>query len=580
MISYPAAWLAAISTQGADLRWHVTVAGKAISGGAATSMVAMSGSTVLEGVPTSILSVGSVSQELDPIAMTTTSGDIRIEYARDGLIEAFLVNSYCKGHTVTIKLGTPALAISAFETVFVGRVDACEPTATSIALVVSEDALETRLQSIVGGWIGIHPHEAIKDILARAGVLYTASFTPTSTNGHWNLSRGRYSAPGGASIVSMDSAIRQPMKAHELLADLLPLASAFLRTVPTSGRVELVAYDAAGAAVRHLDSSEIVSVQPLPLWEDMINRAVVKGSAPSDWAVENSLVVESKDTTAQGYLNSAEISHEESTTWLGAPAQLITSFASTATAGATFDVRGAQGMGFAGTRYDKALGGTGTAATNASLTASRVGWLLLESSDRTLREIIKVNAAAPQGTALDNADEMVSDGTWRSYKVFRDWRYTIATRGSPARDWLGGAATHTRVYDATLAMLRAEALISRFSLNYRKVRLRLHSMRHVDLQVGDVITFDSQIPINHGVQGVSSLITWQILRAEIDTSSSPGVVLDLGWMRNYASYTGTAGTPVEVLWEIDRKLPRELVTDSGGNVIKDGNGHDVRGRVP
>ena len=580
MIAYPAAWIAAVSAASADLRWHVTIGGKAISGGAATSLVAMSGSTVLEGIPTSVLSVGPVSQELDPIAQATTAGDVRVEFARDGLIEAFLASSYCKGHAVTIKLGTPALSVSAFQVVFVGRVDACEPTATTIAIVAAEDALDLRMQSIVGGWIGYHPHEMIKDVLERAGVTYTASFTPTSSNGHWNLSRGRYSAPGGASIVSMEQTVTQPRKAHELLTDLLPLASAFLRVAPLTGRTELVPYDPAAAAVRHLDSSEIVSVDPAPLWEDMVNRAVIKGTAKSDWAVENSLVLERADTTAQGYLDSLEASHEESTSWLGAPALLVSAFAASDGAGTTFDVRGAQGLGFSGTRYDKVRGGFGTAATNGSLSASRVAWLLLEDSSRTHRELIKVNAAAPQGTAFDYAFEMVGDGTWRTYQTYRDWRFTIATRGSPAKDWLGGPAYLTRVYDATLAMLRAEALIARFSLNYRKLRVRLHSMRHVDLQVGDVVTLDSQIPINHGVQGVSSLITWQVLRAEIDTSASPAIVLDLGWMRNYASYTGTAGTPVEILWEIDRSLPRELVTDSGGNVIKDTGGHDVRGHLP
>ena len=479
---------------------------------------------------------------------------------------------------MTVKLGTPALAVAAYETIWTGVIDSCEPDTTSISIVVTEPAMAVQTQAIIGGWLGHHPWQLVKDILERAGATYTASFTPTSLNGHWNLSRGRFGALGGGSIVSMQETVLQPVKAASLLADLMPFVGGFLRTEPMTGRLELVPYDPAAAAVRHLDAHEIVEVTPLPLWDDLINRCIVKGTAHSDWTQANSLVLERASANAKTFAGGRDRVREESSSWIGAPAQLVSTLAASAGAGSTIIVRGAQGLGFAGTRYDKALNSVGTAAANASLAAgTRNGWLLIEDSSRQFRELIKCSAASPSGTDLDYAWELAANGDWTASRVYRDWEFTVQSRGSPAIPWNAKNATHARVYDATLAMARAESVVSRWGLDFRRLRVRLHSPRHLDLQIGDVVTLDSSVPVNHGVVGVSSLITWQITRAEFDGSS---VVLDLAWVRNYAGYTGTITTIAEVLWELDRPLPREYLVAPDGTIVLDEDGYPVRGYAP
>ena len=99
-----------------------------------------------------------------------------------------------------------------------------------------------------------------------------------------------------------------------------------------------------------------------------------------------------------------------------------------------------------------------------------------------------------------------------------------------------------RVWDITVLVHAAERRIKRFAKGVPRFRVTL-PLRHADLQLGDFISLEDDVPLYEGRDGLNSDVILEIVAKEVDAlGDAPGVNLELAWVRDDGvSYSPTFG---------------------------------------
>ncbi len=539
-----------------------------------------------------LLSVDDVSpfaSSIDVITRETKIGDVEISFLDDGTVRDIFQRAKPKGKKVTIKIGTPEVAVADFAPYGVYVVDEVVPSEGGISVRCVEPISYALEADVTGEFVVTHPLACIREILSLASVpaaqidddTIESTDAAYATISHWAVSRHNYPWPWSVHFGPSQPVmgITTPTKAKELIDDLSALMDGSLRT-KEDGVLSFVRYDAAAAVQRHWTVDDI-DIEMVSTYENFANKVRVLG-VPMPWDVGIDEEARTPLFTAEDSISrlmmamsgaARDFSIKLSSNWLGDFGYLTEDLADSGSA-LTLTVADCTVAGFCGTRPDYNVGSVDyqstafTQRTEDTLSASRTAFLMITDGEHF--EIVECEAYTTVVAAPDKVPSTVfieptlagvpdTFGTYQGVtfdavlNLAQIGQFTIksggrAAKGTTRRAWTAG--WNTLVFDVTIPVSMAEARINRCSNGIPIARART-SLRHYDLQIGEFITLDSDIYLNFRKDGADSNTVWEIVAKEVQiTDDSPAIVWTLAWVRDDVEFVAslawnpTTGVPV------------------------------------
>jgi hypothetical protein len=460
-----------------------------------------------------------------------------------------------------------------------------------------EALLDTKIK---GTLIGMHPLAALRWALAESGLSssqYSIESETTSTayaaEAHWALAR-THAAPmtllsdSGARpsfltnpVGSLEGSAEDGVGIKGFVDELSAMLFGTLRQ-NSSGVYAFTRYVPTAAAVRHIENADIGDFEVESMTAHMTNRVrVISTLDPED----EFILYGEEDTAsvlrASPNSNSRNYDLDIPTDWFGLTAYLKDGLTDAQTT--NMRVFGAPLFGFTGTRPQVTVDNlTDTyptqRATDTISGTTRTAYLMItdgvnteivratgsgqyqdQTADNSTLDILEVCPLSNTGVIGSYQDEDLLESTdfdpsiATPKKVVLTYQYNTIERGqlgTTPQTWtvdyllpyIAGAVSpwypripYIEVYDITIPVRMVQDRIERFANGIPICRMRL-PFQHVDLELGDFITFSHDVYLNYTKSSASSLVVWEIIGKEIDvTGDSPGVNLRLGWVRDDAT---------------------------------------------
>lgn len=553
MRTFTAAWLAAISDAGARPVWLMTVyAG--LPSGASQTLANQPGL----GYPASIADVSSIASEIDPLTRAYRLGEISVTLRNDPVVRALVVSSR-PYRIADLSLGTEA---GGFERIgrFLIKGHTKDDGGALICTLVEPLAL-LRDKELTRGWALKHPLTIIRDIFAIANLtdwVDLASIDPTAhdATSHWVISRVINTAD--IPHVNVDSAMKSPGKAFDLIAELLELINCTL--VPDeNGIYSLLRYDPASGIQRTFTIRDVGTVREVhDGTQNLINSQGVSFGRGAYYPGVTHTRSDASSVAAQavtGYNDGVRAGPILDTPWLNG-VMLCGDFPHDL-AGETIGTTLIIGYVWAGLCTD------GNSTT-------RPTYLRVETlADPATYEIIRVGTGAAYGGVQDLITEAAPALYYRSGIVYIFERGCFGT-SSTAIDIFGATDYECRVSDVTIPIALTNARVERFS-NGAPVLELTTSLRHIDLDVGDFVALVDDSPVWFGHDGSGASDTWEIVRKELRVlDDSPGIVWTLCFVP--PAFTGTVEDSETSVWPV---VPTTIVINIDGATVESSAGETV-----
>ena len=502
--------------------------------------------------------VTPISREVDPITRKVGYSKVVLQVVDDGTIRNWSGRFALQGARVTLRFGFAGLSISDYLVAFVGVIDEITPDDAMISISLS-DLLGTIFQRPFGGFfIGKHPVEVIEQLLTHSsdliasGDFNSTDFDPTtysSSISHFNTTSISPDVDRFGILVSLVEGMREgvnepPANVPSFSNKLVPvgpivdeICQALQATVLISetGEIRFKLFDSSTASSRTLTTDDFDDVNQVEAFTKTINKVDIE--VKNSWT---GFVYKAKDATSISAVGNYE--HKFAAN-LSAPVSHTTTTPLLNTSSTALQVDSGMITGFTGLRGTVAHRSSFTPATDAGLSGARSATILATQGYRGLTATFTTTTAATVNfndiTAVINQND---DGTvvgglpvdvlTNNTKVIRSATFTGGTTtgdvitGIPEYD---GGALDVQIIDATQIKRYTEIILDRFSRGAIVLDVRV-SLRHIDLELGDLVELSTNIPLLNGADFANATPTakFEITKKEIDfTADSPAISLRL-----------------------------------------------------
>lgn len=500
-----------------------------------------------------IVSTSELSAKLDVITRHQEIGEFSVSIDYD-VLKPVLVNHRIKGMKAEVYLGARSLAESDFTAMqyFGGRIEAIEVVDTAQINLVCTDTLAVlaRWEIPAGAWLGLHPLEMMLEIIELAGVdtslIDTSAFAYTVLHPHWNVSRsigGMLTNDGEYAVITRT----KQKSAGEHLDGLSELLNGQL-SVDEAGKITFAAFDASATPAHHFTEDEYTDFQQKHIEDWLRNRIIVnfynrhKTYQIDDTASQTSYAF--PGTSERVFTETVE------TPWLNAVALLAEDITDVAP---SFDIYGPGVSMFCGAIVPDTWPAVSQVA-GRKITTTNYGYVQIDD------EIMKVTSLVISETEYVDmhAWNDANSGTTHAELGYKPIRATLtvvrgqlgttkATHDAANADTWGSSATSPIVpslcFDITIVVAMAQELLARFSNGMDTIEFRAISLKHVVLQVGDLITIINPRYVAFGKDGLTSSNKWEIISKEV--AAGPG---ETGVKLTCVSVETTTPTESHVSW--------------------------------
>lgn len=518
-----------------------------------------------------ISDVINVGRAVDPVGRTVTGSNLTLEVVDDGTIRSWSASHNLKGKKAHIKLGFEGLSDSDFLTIYVGEIDDILPGQASLTINL-KDALGKVKSKYGGNFFGVHPLNALKELIQAgnrsldlATDFDSTEFDPTtysSSISHFactsvsmqdteavmvNTSPGMQNSdltPGtvfrddGYGATGVLPTKDQPFVAVRPLIDEICKVLQGTCFVDEAGLVRFKLFDASTASVRTLTTDDYDEIDQVEAHARTINRVRFTSSNSTQGVT---YIRQDDDSITE----LGEFDHQSNLAFM-MPISFVARRGLSYTPSTTQDLTVDGGMvtGFTGSRGSVTVPTlstrTFTPATDAGLTATRTAKVAILSRPFNRSGSILCSSAVTipttrSGTVVSPAaryERLSSDGEpLGSNLTIQQVDYS----GTYTGDTLNvqqdtDDMDQYEVADVTPASRMADILLERFSRGCMVVKIRT-SLRHIDLQLGDIIELETDRPLLDGADfdndGLSITCKWEVIEKEIELGDAPGVSFTL-----------------------------------------------------
>lgn len=509
--------------------------------------------------------VTPISREVDPITRKVGYSKVVLQVVDDGTIRNWAGRFALQGARVTLRFGFAGLSISDYLVAFVGIIDEITPDDAIISISLS-DLLGTIYQRPFGGFfIGKHPVEVIEQLLTHSsdliasGDFNSTDFDPTtysSSISHFNTTsinpivdplvkvftifpQGVTGEGGpGTNVSRVPSNV--PSRANKLVSvgpivDEICQALQATVLISETGEIRFKLFDSSTASSRTLTTDDFDDVNQVEAFTKTINKVDIE--VKNSWT---GFVYKAKDATSISAVGNYE--HKFAAN-LSAPVSHTTTTPLLNSSSTALQVDSGMMTGFTGLRGTLNPRVSFTAATNAALSGARSATILATQGYRGLTATFTTTTAATVDTGEYNAViNQNDDGTVVgglpvdvSTAVTQTIRSATFTGGTTTGDVItgipeyDGGALDVQIIDATQIKRYTEIILDRFSRGAIVLDVRV-SLRHIDLELGDLVELSTNIPLLNGADFANATPTakFEITKKEIDfTADSPAISLRL-----------------------------------------------------
>lgn len=522
-------------------------------------------------------SVTNISRKVDPITRKTSSGTMTLEVVDEGTIRNWAGRFSLFNKKVHIKLGFEGVAVGDFLTVFVGVITEILPGEGVIVIKLADEIFNLERRKFGGNFIGKHPLEVAKQLIeygAETTSTTAADFNPanySSSISHYSMTsvsmRSFYEtraetleqaeregadttyAPIGTgrtgNFFGRSQSIGNAPTFDNKFVSVRPIIDEIAQFVGVTfyvdetGSIRAKVYDSSAASVRTLTADDYDSLDQTNQYGGVVNKIIVNIANSQQSA--NFTRKDANSITAVG----------EKALKLTAAHLAPVSFISKSTAFSnvsnfTLETDGGMVTGFCGTRGTIAVvssptdGYLHTPATNAGLTGTRLATYAIAELSASSGAVFEATAAASINYHDAGVMERVAhfsnvnnDGSsgGGTIKAVQNVRFSMgyvggATIATDEAD-VGDRSLGMEIIDCTIIKRFADDILTRFARGGITVEFRT-SLRHVDLQLGDFVEFDTDKLLMDGADfnDTSSVVTakFEIVEKELDmTSDVPSV---------------------------------------------------------
>lgn len=520
--------------------------------------------------------VTNISRKVDPVNRKTSSGTMTLEIVDDGTIRNWATRFTLFNAKVYVKLGFDGVAIGDYLTVFVGVITEMLPGEGVIVVKLADEIFNLERRKFGGKFISKHPLEVAKQLIeygAETTATTAADFDPTnysSSISHYSMTSvsikpyyehlaevARAAEENGSDTTfspigqgstgryfgSTESIGRAPSP-DERFVTVRPIIDEIAQFcgvtfyVDETGSIRAKVYDSSTASVRTLTADDYDELDQVNAYGGVVNQIIVgiensQQSAMYTRKEANSITKFGEKTLK---LTAAHL----------APVSMVANATNfTTSTNFTLETDGLMITGFSGVRGSIAVvssptdGYLHTPSTDAGLSGSRLATFAIIPMAASQGGIFESTAVANINSYsgvmprvahyADTNDNGSSGGS--SIKAVQSVKYTVARVGGAviAADEADDSdrADGVEIIDCTIIKRCIDQLFARFANGVITVEFRT-SLRHVDLQLGDFVEFETDKLLLDGANfdesSLSITAKFEIIEKELDiTSDVPSV---------------------------------------------------------
>jgi hypothetical protein len=534
--------------------------------------------------------VHGVSQQLDPRTREATIGQITLTFVADGQLRDLIAGgAVLKRGRLSVSFGASSLTEGQLETLGQNFVIADYKVIEGGAIEVYAHSFNEVVEDEeVPAWVSPAPPTRVleDDLIALSGVANVDTTTTDEAN-HTDISHTvigtqnfgwettnfpyvKIEEPDSNDtgwvwvadrhIVTTPQSKKRASRRDRMngLAQLM-----YGSTYATEeGIWQLRRYDRTATAVKHIEKDEVADWNYSSAYNNPINTMLINGHGPekrrSQYHKKQSPTAEllHRFFPAAGSATSGELDESFTSPWLHNYATLLRAgFNATAT---TLRVPNPKFHGFSGSWQEDGSGNevfppSTTQQAIHTVTAGRPAYfLLIDAHSGGAWEIVK--ATGQSWSTLHTSIITKRNPTGEEFWAYIDYTVERAIEvkggGGGGIDWTTGHTDDVWVFDITLPYLLLDVLIDRLKFGFPTTMFNTH-LRHANLEIGDVISYDQEKFLADGVDGSSSDTLHELTRVEVSVTAEEAYTsLALAFIRDGAL------PPIE-------PLDSEVIDDTG-----------------
>jgi hypothetical protein len=557
----------------------------------------VSGGVPRFGYDASIDRVTKIGCSMDPLTRKVSVSGVSIVFLDDGSLRSYVSSTTARNKRIELFLGDADMAEVDYVMRFGGYITEVTPAEGAITIAAQDGRGLIRSATTSVGFLGT-PYDLLKQFMLLANGDVSTVSVPSGRE-HWMTA-----------LAVEDAITWNPLIANKIpvgetvlysLDDLVFLLGGVFFYRASTGVGRWKHYDRSAASIRTLTSDDIIAIEQetdqgylynrfttaLDIQYPYYSAASKDISDSSYWQVESSdgintgLVYRIDDVASQsalasgdGVIGSQIVEYTFSSKLIRAvtlmegkyagetnysPNWLVASITSASNEKKV--VNQAKSAGFCGSAFSTGSTPGSTPILTAPLSSANKGYFVLVSNNN---DVVSSGVASK----VEGAESDLSEVITQRIRAINDYGTTdfiygpaISAYRLSGRGLFGTTAqSHGQGIISDITILRdcANRNLARFSRGVMVLVARVH-LRHMDLELGDIISLVDDVPIARSMSGVSASDKFEIVAVEEDIDSdTPSVTLRLAWLDGPSTI---APTTTETL------IKREAKTLSSASLV-------------
>jgi hypothetical protein len=497
------------------------------------------------GHPAVVAQITPIASKLDPMTRIAEIGQLEVMIVDDmdadgsSWFRGIVVNHDLVGKRIRVLVGFADIAENDFVPAFTGVIENYTTGQGYISLECSDVWSVALGEQVTGNFLGEFPLTVASQILEDANfvgaVLDETSLDPATHDdiSHWVVQRGH------ENDYYQSLSVVDPTEALTLVHEIAQLMDGSF--VPNeAGLLRFVRFSTSASVRRHLTPDDYADFEQLDTYEHLYNwfnirfrRRLVEANARS--FAELFRAYDETSIARYAYPGATErrLMHRFETPWLESQAELReVVIAADAEPPFTIEIEGTHIGGFCGARVPDGWPDTGQ-NEDALVSEERPSYICVKDVDGGHDEIMKVEELI-LGTQFESRVRKHAQDlglTIRPYSAVLTVTERALFETSAVAHYgkltpivsLPSGRRQSYVFDCTIPVAWAQEKLRRFADGAFTVRFRT-SLRHHDLQVGDIVTMDCRRFLRREIDGLTDATKLEIIEKVPDWGAeSPGV---------------------------------------------------------
>ena len=508
------------------------------------------------GKDTAIVNYSAFASDVDPDTRERGTGAITLEIL-DAWLRPLAIDYWLKGKSLKVYLGAEDIPDADYLLMFNGIIQDWGPGGNGVLSVEVHDVFsmlttEKELEDLSSAWTGLHPLDAMWEILNSSGVpsslLSSADFDPSLAK-FTDISHLKVA--GRRLLVSSAPNVSVPVSATELLDGLSRIMDGML-IADDDGKVRYRRVDTT-TVDRAISNDDILSGSIEQGSDSMTgNRANYRfGHDGNHWTMIYT-VDNSQSQTDMAYPGEVTRIFETDIEdrWTGSRLRLATSggWTAVATSGSVFT----QGLTATGSgTFPVAI------AAHEAVSVARPAWFMVGD------EVIKITAQTFDANYIHRFPAWDENGIAVDTGVDEPGLCVVTMVRAQLGTTGAAHAEGARIVDITTAKIMAERYLERKAYGLPPISFRLN-MLHVDIELGDVITIDWPEFVWFGTDGLDTSYRWEVIGKEIDPHGDPPSIKITASFVKHASATRTTIANPKRTFNILGMLDKDSIKNDNG----------------